>query len=122
MRSSRSPSTQGAPRTTETVPWLSCSGGLVHLALRVQPRASRNAVRGPQGAELRVQVTAPPVDAAANQALINLLAEMLDCPRRSLWIVRGHTSRQKVVAVQGMSPEAIRQRLIPTTKSGPETD
>jgi uncharacterized protein YggU (UPF0235/DUF167 family) len=66
-----------------------------------------------------VLVTAPPVDAAANQALIHLLAEMLGCPRRDLWIVHGHTSRQKVVAVRGLSPETIRKHLAPTAKSRP---
>jgi uncharacterized protein len=112
MRPSRSHPSTANPRTVEPAPaWLTGSGQTVHLALRVQPRASRNAIRRANGAELRVQITAPPVDARANQALIELLAKTLDCPRRDLWIVRGHTSRQKIVAVQGLTPEAIRQRL-----------
>jgi uncharacterized protein len=109
MRPSRS-----HPGTVEPAPaWLTCSGKAVHLAIRVQPRSSRNAIREGHGAELRVQVTAPPVDAAANQALIEFLAQTLDRHRRDLWIVRGHTSRQKIVAVQGMTPDAIRRRLTP---------
>lgn len=83
----------------------------VLLSLKVQPRASSNAVVGPAGHELRVRVTAPPVDAAANEALVRLLAEQLDCPRNRIELVRGHTSRHKVVKVFGIEAEAIAARL-----------
>ena len=49
----------------------------------------------PLGDELKIKVTAPPVDAAANQALIELLAEKLDCPRGRVELIRGQTSRHK---------------------------
>jgi uncharacterized protein len=84
----------------------------VCLAVRLQPRASRNGIDGPLGAELRIRVTAPPVDAAANQALIDLLAEVLDCPRGAVRLVRGQTSRHKTVLVQGLSAEDIARRLV----------
>jgi hypothetical protein len=110
----RSPTTQTVVATAERYPsWLRRVGEELHLALRVQPRASRNAIAGALGAELRVQVTAPPVEAAANQALIHLLAAKLDCPRRLLRLVRGHSSRQKIVGVRELTPEEIVRHLTP---------
>ena len=53
----------------------------VLLSVKLQPRASKNEIGAPLGDELKIKVTAPPVDAAANQALIKLLAEKLDCAR-----------------------------------------
>ena len=86
--------------------------GAVCLAIRLQPRASKNAIDAPLGSELKIKVTAPPVDSAANEALIRLLAEALHCPRGSIQLVRGQTARHKVVQVQGMSPEDVLARLL----------
>jgi len=83
----------------------------VSLAIKLQPRASANEIGEALGNELRIKVTAPPVDAAANEALIRLLAETLDCPRGSVKLMRGHTSRHKVVKVHGTSVEAVLQKL-----------
>lgn len=92
-------------------------GGLVVVSLRVQPRASRTELAGIlDGQELRVRVAAPPVDAAANEALIRFLADELDLPRSAVWLVRGATSRRKQVAIQGRSPEEVRARLGPSGK------
>jgi uncharacterized protein (TIGR00251 family) len=79
----------------------------VLLSVKLQPRASANEIGEPLGAELRIKVTAPPVDAAANEALVRLLAETLDCPRGCVELVRGHTSRHKVVKLHGLSAEAV---------------
>ena len=81
------------------------------LAIKLQPRASKNEVGQPLGGELRVKVTAPPVDAAANEALVRLLAECLACPRGAVRLLRGHTSRHKVVSIQGLAPETVLERL-----------
>ncbi|HWH68284.1 MAG TPA: DUF167 domain-containing protein, partial [Candidatus Sulfotelmatobacter sp.] len=62
----------------------------VLLSIKLQPRASANEIGDPLGEELRIKVTAPPVDAAANEALVRLLAEQLDCPRNHVELVRGH--------------------------------
>ena len=51
------------------------------MSVKLQPRASKNEIGGPLGDELKIKVTAPPVDAAANEALVKFLAEKLDCPR-----------------------------------------
>jgi uncharacterized protein len=81
------------------------------LAVKVQPRASRNEISGALGNELRIKVTAPPVDAAANEAVVRLLAETLDCPRGRIEILRGHTSRHKVLKLHGIAAAAVMERL-----------
>ena len=83
----------------------------VLLSVKVQPRASRNEIGEPLGDELRIKVTAPPVDAAANEALVRLLAEQLDCPRNHVELLRGHTSRHKVVKLYGITAESVLERL-----------
>jgi hypothetical protein len=83
----------------------------VSLAIKLQPRASANEIGEPIGNELRVKVTAPPVDAAANEALIRLLAERLDCPRSRVELVRGHTSRHKIIKLHGVSAGVVLARL-----------
>ena len=83
----------------------------VLLSIKLQPRASANAIGEVLGGELRVKVTAPPVDAAANGALVKLLAEVLDCPRNRVELVRGHTSRHKIVKIYGISPETAAEKL-----------
>jgi uncharacterized protein len=88
------------------------SGG-VQLAIKLQPRASRNQVQGVHGAELKISVTAPPVDCAANGALILFLAGVLDCPKGNIVLLRGETSRHKTILVKGMALAHILQKLWP---------
>ena len=83
----------------------------VLLSVKLQPRASANEIGEALGNELRIKVTAPPVDAAANEALIKLLAQELDCPRNRIELVRGHTSRHKTVKVYGLAAEDVLNRL-----------
>jgi len=83
----------------------------VLLSVKLQPRASANEIGEALGNELRIKVTAPPVDSAANEALVRLLAETLDCPRNRIELVRGSTSRHKVLKVSGISAEAVAQKL-----------
>jgi uncharacterized protein (TIGR00251 family) len=84
--------------------------GALMLTLKVQPRASRNELAGPLGDALKLKVTAPPVDSAANEAVVEFLAERLGLPRRQVTLVRGQTSRQKVVRLEGISlAEAVRR-------------
>ena len=84
----------------------------VLLAIKLQPRASRNEIGEPLGSELRIKVTAPPVDAAANEALVHLLAEVLDCARHRVELIRGHASRHKVVKLHGFSPADVAAKLL----------
>jgi uncharacterized protein len=83
----------------------------VLLSVKLQPRASANEIGEPFGNELRIKVTAPPVDAAANEALIKLLAGKLDCARNRIELMRGHKSRHKIVKLHGFTPEEVRQKL-----------
>ena len=83
----------------------------VLLAIKLQPRASVNEIGEALGNELRIKVTAPPVDAAANQALVRLLAERLDCPRNQVELIRGQTSRHKLVKIHGYTREDVLARL-----------
>ena len=83
----------------------------VYLSLKVQPRASKNEIGEVSGNELKVKVTAPPVDSAANEAVLRVLAEALDCPRNAVQLIRGATSRHKQVRIVGMAGEEVAQRL-----------
>jgi hypothetical protein len=83
----------------------------VLLSVKLQPRASANEIGDALGNELRIKVTAPPVDAAANEALVKLLAQHLDCPRNRVELVRGHTSRHKTIKLYGLAPEDVVKKL-----------
>jgi uncharacterized protein (TIGR00251 family) len=81
------------------------------LSVKLQPRASKNEIGAPLGDELKIKVTAPPVDAAANQALVELLAEKLGCPRGHVELIRGHTSRHKTIRLHGFKLADILAKL-----------
>lgn len=82
------------------------------LVVRVVPRSRRNCIEWENGNEmLKVRLTAPPVDGAANEALIALLADALHLPRRSITITRGAASRQKVVEVEGVTIDEVMRQL-----------
>jgi hypothetical protein len=96
-----------------SAPFLQTRSDGLYLAVKLQPRASKNEIEGPLGNELKIKVTAPPVEAAANQALLDLLAAKLDCSRGALRIVRGQTSRHKTLRITGLDAQAILRRLLP---------
>jgi uncharacterized protein (TIGR00251 family) len=85
--------------------------GGVSLQVRVVPRASRSAISGVHAGALKLSLTAAPVDGAANDALIALLADALGVPKRTLSITRGERGRSKTVHVAGASPEGVRSAL-----------
>ena len=93
------------------VPYLQERPDGVCISLKVQPRASRNELAGPIGNDLKIKVTAPPVDSAANEAVLEFLAETLGCPRNQLELLRGATSRHKQILVRGMTAAQIEQNL-----------
>ncbi|MGD0349579.1 MAG: DUF167 domain-containing protein [Verrucomicrobiota bacterium] len=82
------------------------------LFVKLQPRASANEIGSPVGDELKIKVTAPPVDAAANEALIRLLADKLDCGRSRVELLRGHKSRHKIVKLHGFAPADVLQKIL----------
>ena len=103
------------PARTSLPGYLRAQADGVVLAVKLQPRASTNEISAPLGAELKIKVTAPPVDAAANQALIELLAEKLGCSRGKVELIRGHNSRHKIILLHGFKPEEIQQKFSGST-------
>lgn len=86
------------------------SGG-TYIAIKVQPRASKNEIGPTLGDELKIKVTAPPVDAAANEAVIELLADALGCAKSKVQITKGQTSRHKTIFVIGLASSEISVKL-----------
>ena len=82
----------------------------MRMSVRVIPRSSKNSITWEEGV-LKVRLTAPPVDGAANEALIALLAQRLGLPKRDISIVQGATGRQKTVEIIGMTAEAVEQKI-----------
>ena len=85
--------------------------GGVSFAVKVHPRAKKNAITGEVGDALKVSLTAPPVEGKANAACIEFFAKLLKVPRSSVSIASGQTSRTKVVRIVGLSAEEVRARL-----------
>ncbi len=82
------------------------------LMVKLQPRASANEIGPPLGDELKIKVTAPPVDAAANEALLELLAKKLDCARNWIELVRGDKSRHKTIKLWHFTPGEVLKKLL----------
>ena len=83
----------------------------VTFSVRLTPRAGKNEIVGIQAGALRVRLTAPPVEGAANAALIEFLAERLKVRKSAVSIVSGERSRNKVVRVNGLSVEQVTTAL-----------
>ena len=81
------------------------------IKVRVQPRASKDQVIGYREDVLRLRVTAPPAEGKANDAVLSLLAETLGIARGRVRIVRGRSSREKVVLVESLAQEEVQRRL-----------
>jgi len=92
-------------------PYLKAHGDLIHLHVKAHPRSSKNEIGDALGNELKIKITAPPVDSAANEALVHFLADTLRCSRGAVQLVRGQTSRHKVIAIRGLSAAEIHLRL-----------
>jgi uncharacterized protein (TIGR00251 family) len=83
-------------------------GDAVRFSVRVQPRAFRAGVDGVQMGALRVKLSASPVDGAANDELVKLLADLLDVSKSHVRIVSGASSRTKLIEVDGVDAERVR--------------
>lgn len=83
----------------------------VEIDVRVIPRAGKSAIAGERDGRMLIRVAAPPVEGAANDAIIELLAKLLDCPRRAVRIVSGEKSRSKRLAVDGVTADEVRRLL-----------
>ena len=91
--------------------WATASAGGTRVAIHVQPRAARSETAGLHGDALKVRLAAPPVDGAANEALVRFLAETLGVSRGAVTLVAGAASRRKVVQVAGLAPLEVARRL-----------
>ena len=83
------------------------TNGGVTFAVRVVPRSSRNQIVGVEGGALKIKLTAPPVEGAANAALIEFVAEWLGVRRSAVSIVSGDKARNKLVRVSGVTREQV---------------
>jgi uncharacterized protein (TIGR00251 family) len=87
------------------------SGDGVAFAVKVHPRAKKNAITGEIGDALKLSLTTPPVEGRANQACIEFFAKLLKVSRSSVTIASGQTSRNKVIRVSGLTAQQVRERL-----------
>ncbi|MDR1727170.1 MAG: DUF167 domain-containing protein [Acidobacteriota bacterium] len=85
----------------------------VEVRLHVQPRAKRNEIGGTHGGALKLKVAAPPVDDAANRAVVGFFAALMDVPKARVRIVSGQKSRDKKVLVEGVSVAQILSACLP---------
>jgi uncharacterized protein (TIGR00251 family) len=83
------------------------------IALHVYPNALRNQVVSFSEGVLAVRIAAPPVKGQANRELIAFLSQQLGVSKSHLAIIRGHTSRNKLISVSGLSQEEVLRRLLP---------
>ncbi len=81
------------------------------FAVRVQPRARKNAIIGELDGALKLALTAPPIEGKANAACVEFVANLLKVPRSSVTIASGQRGRNKVIRVAGLSAAAVKQRL-----------
>jgi len=82
----------------------------MRIGVRVIPRSGKNLIEWEEDG-LKVRLTAPPVEGAANEALVALLAQCLGLPKRDIQIVHGTTGRHKIVEISGMTVEAIEKKI-----------
>ncbi len=92
------------------------------LAVRVTPRASREAIGGWREGRLRISTTAPPVEGAANAAVCRLVASTLHVPVSAVQVVRGHKGRDKLVWITGLTNEDVLRRLGGSGGAGRDRD
>jgi uncharacterized protein (TIGR00251 family) len=90
---------------------ISESAGAITFAVKVHPRAKKNAITGEVGEALKLSLTTPPVEGRANEACIEFFAKLLKVPRSSVTIAAGLTSRNKVIRVAGVLGQYVRDRL-----------
>ena len=89
---------------------------IVRITVYIQPRAKRTEVAGRHGADLKIRVAAPPIDQAANEALLAFVAQTLGLRRRDVRLIAGATSRRKVLEIEGIAADRIQLLLEKTSR------
>ena len=87
------------------------TGDGITFAVKIHPRAKKNAITDVLGDALQVSLTAPPVEGRANEACIEFFAKLLKVPRSSVTIASGQKSRRKLIRVAGLPAEEVRKRI-----------
>ena len=95
------------------MPWLTDTPAGAVLNLRIVPRAAKNAIQGEHGDALKIRLCAPPVEGAANAALVEFLSDTFSLPRAQVQLLSGATSRNKRVLLSGCSTAVVRSILNP---------
>ncbi len=85
--------------------------GTIELDVQAVPRSSRDEVGKPHGDRLKLHVRAPPVEGEANEAIVRLLADVLELPRQAIRLVRGQTGKRKTLRIAGLELDAVRRAL-----------
>jgi uncharacterized protein (TIGR00251 family) len=81
------------------------------MKIRVQPGARKNEIVGPHADSLKIKIAAPPEDGRANAELCSFLADLLGVAKSKISVVKGHSSRNKIIAIEGMSEELIKAKF-----------
>ena len=81
------------------------------VSVKAQPRARSTAFAGTHGSALKIRIASPPVDGAANEALVGFLADFMGCGRRQVAVVRGATSPHKLIRIAGMPAALVAAKL-----------
>lgn len=92
------------------------SPAAITLTVRIQPRASKNEVVRLEDGSIKIRLTAPPVDGAANEALIKFLADRFSVAKSQIEIISGHTGREKIIRINGIGTEDVEQLLLRDSK------
>jgi len=92
---------------------VSVSRNKAKISVRVYPNAGKNEVGNFVDGVLRVKISAPPIRGKANKELITFLSQFLQISKGSVSIIKGHTTRNKLVAIDGLSREEVLKRLLP---------
>ena len=82
------------------------------LKIRVTPKASKNKIVLADDGSTKAYVTAPPVEGEANKAVCELLAKVLSIPKSSVWVVAGHSSRDKTLRFETLDSESVHNKLV----------
>ena len=89
----------------------------IQFSAAIQPRASKNEISGEMDGALKIRLTSPPVDGAANKACIKFLAKRLGISVGRVDIVGGLTSKNKIIRIEGMDESAFLQKILPCKPS-----
>jgi len=95
----------------DDLPFLTTIKDDLILSVYVQPRASKNQICGIQGEELKIRLTSPPVDGAANKRCREFIADLFDVSRSSVEIISGETSRHKRLQISSVRPEQFNRQI-----------